>query len=169
MGLDMYLYASRYVGYGKEQLVNDIFSKMVSTPLPKDRSELVSCTVSVKVAYWRKANHIHTWFVNNVQGGVDDCREYTVEDEDLSSLIKTCTEVLQLRASAGAVLSPDIVRQCEQLLTPSSGFFFGSTNVDEYYFESVEYTRDRLTEIMVWLKAEEGSKSYWDLTYRASW
>ena len=32
----------------------------------------------VEVAYWRKANAIHGWFVYNIQDGVDDQNEYYV-------------------------------------------------------------------------------------------
>lgn len=29
-----------------------------------------------EVAYWRKANHIHNWFVQNIQDGIDDLLDY---------------------------------------------------------------------------------------------
>ena len=42
-----------------------------------------------EVGYWRKANQIHKWFVDNVQDGVDDCGEYKVTKEQL---IETVTK-----------------------------------------------------------------------------
>ena len=42
----------------------------------------------VKVAYWRKANAIHGWFVDNIQDGVDDQNEYYVSKEKLEELKK---------------------------------------------------------------------------------
>ena len=35
------------------------------------------------VGYWRKANQIHNWFVQNVQGGEDDCGIYEVSQAKL--------------------------------------------------------------------------------------
>ena len=46
------------------------------------------------VGYWRKANHIHKWFVDNVQDGEDDCREYDVSIEQLHELRNICFDIL---------------------------------------------------------------------------
>lgn len=44
-----------------------------------------------QVGYWRKANHIHNWFVENVQDGEDDCRYHgEVTKEDLEELLVSC-------------------------------------------------------------------------------
>ena len=51
-------------------------------------------TIEEEVGYWRKDNHIHQWFVDNVQEGVDDCGKYWVPKEDLMKLKHTCKEVL---------------------------------------------------------------------------
>lgn len=48
------------------------------------------------VGYWRKANMIHKWFVDNVQGGVDECQVTQVSKEQLLSLIHLCEEVSAL-------------------------------------------------------------------------
>lgn len=47
-----------------------------------------------EVAYWRKANAIHKWFVDNVQDGKDDCREYDVDLDNLEELRGTCVRLL---------------------------------------------------------------------------
>ncbi len=39
--------------------------------------------------YWRKANGIHAWFVQNVQEGEDDCKEYYVSQSKLEKYKKT--------------------------------------------------------------------------------
>ena len=46
------------------------------------------------VAYWRKANAVHKWFVDNVQGGNDDCREYDIYLDNLVELRETCVRLL---------------------------------------------------------------------------
>ena len=43
-----------------------------------------------EIIYWRKANAIHKWFVENVQEGVDDCGEYEVTVEQLTELRDLC-------------------------------------------------------------------------------
>jgi len=115
-----------------------------------------------EVGYWRKANHIHAWFVNNVQDGVDDCRYHNeVTKELLEELRDTCIEVLNNSVmTLGAVkngshydhesgkwiddfeagrvvINPDVA---EDLLPTASGFFFGGTDYDEWYLKDVENT-----------------------------
>lgn len=46
------------------------------------------------VGYWRKANQIHNWFVQNVQGGEDDCGIYEVSQAKLIELRDTCQKVI---------------------------------------------------------------------------
>jgi hypothetical protein len=101
------------------------------------------------VGYWRKANAIHQWFVDNVQHGVDDCKEYDVSVEQLKELLGIVEQVLADHSLAG------------ELLPTQSGFFFGSTEYDEWYFKDLEETRDILTEA---LKNESG-----DYQYQSSW
>ena len=47
-----------------------------------------------EVAYWRKANAIHKWFVDNVQKGKDDCKEYRVTRRNLLDLCDLVSDVL---------------------------------------------------------------------------
>jgi hypothetical protein len=84
--------------------------------------------INETVAYWRKANHIHQWFVENCQGGVDECQESYLKLEKLEELLEVCKKVEKTPN-----LAPD-------LLPTQSGFFFGSTDYDEGYFEDIRYT-----------------------------
>lgn len=94
----------------------------------KPRSEFGTNKANYEVGYWRKANQIHNWLVNNVQNGVDDCGEYEVSYEKLEELKNLCQKVLSNRSLA------------YKLLPTAQGFFFGSAEYDEYYFEDVEKT-----------------------------
>ena len=136
-----------------------------------------------ELAYWRKANAIHKWFVDKVQDGNDDCGEYKVSKEQLQDLLNTCTEVLErIQTEEGDVLeytqwqdgketnhyikarvitNPEI---CEELLPTASGFFFGGTEYDEYYIAQIEDTIDQLNKI-----AEELDFSKYDVIYNSSW
>lgn len=165
MGLDMYLYAeSRISGKG-------YFGKIYSPRLeeiakltnlvtlsPQDERPLGHMTVSVCVAYWRKANAIHGWFVQNVQGGVGECRRSDVETAHLVQLRETCQRALEYydegRLDAAA-----------KLLPPQGGFFFGGTDIDEWYAENLRLT---IRQIDPLIKAHsEGVHA--EFYYRSSW
>lgn len=156
MGLDMYLQATQFFsGYSFEgQKEKSTFNKIIEAVDCSHFSEhSPSCTVSVTVAYWRKANAIHKWFVDNVQNGEDDCGDYSVSREQLESLISICNKVLQNNDLA------------EKLLPPQSGFFFGSTEVDQYYFNDLHNTVEQLTKVLKNFPEE----SFWYFQYHSSW
>ena len=143
MGLDMYLSAKRYI-WNKE--AEGVEVNGVDIPAPLKLNEL-----GCRAAYWRKANQIHGWFVENVQGGEDNCRPFDVTREDLEALIDACRKVLANRELA------------EELLPPDEGFFFGGYEYDEYYFDELTRTAD---ELGVLLEALDDS---WSFEYQASW
>jgi hypothetical protein len=121
MGLDMFLYAEYEDGTDAE------------------------------VAYWRKANAIHGWFVDTVQGGKDDCDRYPVTRDQLNDLIRNCKSVLDDPSSARFVLQT------------TSGFFFGSTEYDSRYFDDLRNTVSMLEKALA--DANYGSQFF----YQSSW
>lgn len=147
MGLDMYLTANMYVSENSDsELV-----KAVSTTVPELAIEGCSLSnVNVRIGYWRKANAIHQWFVDNVQGGDDDCRGYYVDREQLSELKALCNLVLA---------HPELAAET---LPPSDGCFFGSQAIDDFYFDDLRKT------VEVIERAEQFSDS-WYLQYHSSW
>lgn len=104
------------------------------------------------VGYWRKANAIHKWFVENVQNGEDDCGTYEVTKDQLEELLSVCKKVKN---------SP---RRAEELLPAQSGFFFGSTEYDEWYMDNIDLTIDIMTKV---LKETDFEKEV--VTYSSSW
>ena len=105
-----------------------------------------------EVGYWRKANAIHKWFVDNVQNGVDDCGDYKVTKEQLIELYNVCDDVLNDNNLA------------EHLLPTQSGFFFGMTEYNDRYFYDVEFTKELIDEIL-----EKKSYCLDNLYYSSSW
>jgi hypothetical protein len=105
-----------------------------------------------EIAYWRKANQIHHWFVYNVQDCVDDCGEYKVTKNQLIKLHNTCNEVLNDHSLA------------KSLLPTKSGFFFGGTDYDEWYYNDLRNTVQIIDEIL-----EYKSDCLDDLYYSSSW
>ena len=48
-----------------------------------------------ELMYWRKANQIHNWFVQNCQNGVDDCGRYAITVADLKKLKEVVRQTLR--------------------------------------------------------------------------
>ena len=105
-----------------------------------------------EVAYWRKANAIHGWIINNTDA-VDNGTPIHLSKRLLIQLRDTCAEVLKVGTTDYA----------EELLPPTSGFFFGSTEVDEWYWDNIKETVTKLTEII------DQSVEDQEFEYYASW
>lgn len=102
------------------------------------------------VAYWRKFNALHNWFVNFVQGGVDECQYSLVTKKAMEHLLGLLEVTLNSKNSKN--------------LPPASGFFFGSTEVDEYYWNDVECALETVKNLMTKINWET-DKIY----YHSSW
>ena len=147
MGLDMYLTASRLIWQHDKR--DQKIAMNIATQFPDIPGRLKE--VEYEVAYWRKANAIHNWFVKNVQDGKDECEKFDVSIEQLQSLVSACKSVLARHSLA------------EKLLPPTSGFFFGNTDIDDWYFEDLQKTINMLMPVI------EADMTGWDIQYRSSW
>ena len=77
---------------------------------------------------WRKANQIRQWFVTRFDQDDDAQLKITLTGDDIDALISDIEQVL-----GDKQLAPN-------LLPTSSGFFFGSTDYDTYYFGELKDT-----------------------------
>ena len=70
----MYLIRKKYVGANLEhrKVKGKIELEIEGKKLPIEFDRL--SYIDEEVGYWRKANAIHKWFVDNVQDGNDDCK-----------------------------------------------------------------------------------------------
>ena len=157
----------------------DFYSKYQTT------SEYGFKHIMTEVGYWRKANQIHKWFVENVQDGIDDCdyhREVTEDDlEELLSICQTVLESCELVPSQiengysfdengnkvynyvdGLAVQDSSV--AEKLLPTEGGFFFGGTSYDEWYVDDIKNTIKIITNV---LESTDFEKEM--IYYRASW
>lgn len=187
MGLDMYLYRRIYVGNGyrekkdKVKVVIPKTEKWKNTKIDIDKLTYITETIG----YWRKANAIHQWFVDNVQEGNDDCKEYYVEQGKLKELLGLVNEVLaecvlekgkinngysiKFGKNGEAVKEYNVVdgktivnpQKAEELLPTSEGFFFGSQDYDEYYIEDLKDTKKILEEALTY----EDDAIYYDSSW----
>ena len=106
-----------------------------------------------EVGYWRKANAVHKWFVDNVQNGEDDCTFHKpVIRKDLETLAGLCKAVLDDHSKA------------EKLMPTMPGFFFGVYDYNDLYFKNIQQTYDLCTKLL----SEFDFENY-ELYYRSSW
>ena len=145
----MNLYAERYFwGFGNTEdaaLASDI-AQLIGI----DHAGMPVKTIRLEAGYWRKANHIHKWFVDNVQDGEDNCQAADVGRDHLRELRDLCQQVLDDNSKAST------------LLPTTEGFFFGGKDYDQWYFSDLV---DTIKIIDQALALPEG----WDFSYRSSW
>lgn len=156
MGLDMYLRGKRFISDNfnkgdseKAEAIQQLFPELEGMTGRFGSLSPIQ-EIMIDAGYWRKANSIHNWFVQNVQGGVDNCGFYYISRDQLKELRDICQQVLD---------EPSL---SEELLPPRAGFFFGNTDIDDSYFADLKYT------IRILDKALSMPKS-WDFEYHSSW
>ena len=164
MGLDMYLRANEYVSrfdytpdYDRKE--NPLFMEIVNqfgVADSIDNDGFAGLQVAFPMGYWRKANQIHTWFVENVQGGEDNCGTYFVGRDTLEELRDLILEVTADHSKA------------EDLLPVGMGFFFGNYDYDEWYMQDMKNTVDQIDAILSEIP-EDSSPWTTSFYYRASW
>lgn len=164
MGLDMYLEkcninAWDYRNMDIDDIKNDnkLYAKL-SPYIVKRGKYAIWESFFTEVGYWRKANAIHRWFVENVQDGEDDCEMYVVEKHNLENLLQDCKAVIDAKNT------DDFEYVAMDLLPTQSGFFFGSTDYDEWYISDIESTIDIIEKV---LKETDFDNEI--ITYQSSW
>ena len=159
MGLDMYFYfADKVEGMsGQEyQEIHDRVQNLKAKDYGFDPSKIEPSVigredVQIKIrmfddngyfrmmdpiGYLRKANQIHYWLVKNIQDGKDDMDCHIFCKEKVIELKEICEKVLK-----NFLIAPKLLPVCD-------GFFFGSTDYDEYYLEDVKDTLKILNDIL---------------------
>lgn len=156
MGLDMYLYEEIYVGgkWGSNQdnlkftVKKGQIQNEKSFDIPINRIS----TIRLSAGYWRKANQIHNWIIQNCTvDKIDDCKDIYMSTDDLIKLKNTCQQVLDNHTLA------------QVLLPVQQGFFFGSTEYNEYYFQDLKDTIEIIN------KLDLSENNFNDFYYSASW
>lgn len=189
MGLDMYFNRRTYVGNkyrakGEQVLIHVPDSQKSATfPIKlKPKTERIDTYIE-EIMYWRKANAIHKFFIENCAGGVDDCKEIYVAKDKLLMLHDLCKQVIegselvegnvqngkkmvngkweQQWQKGKFIKNPSIAMK---LLPTGEGFFFGSTQYDEWYYNDIKETFDMLEKLL-----EEDPDLTGDYYYQASW
>lgn len=156
MGLDMYLTAKRYMSdwvdagdAEKQTAIQMLFPELADLHGHFGDGSPVK-EVRVEAGYWRKANQIHAWFVQQVQDGEDECRPHPVYREHLEQLKDLCQQVLADPSKA------------EELLPTTKGFFFGDTSYGDMYMDDIRHTIDIIDRCLA-------LPDTWSFEYLSSW
>lgn len=153
MGLDMYLTKKSYLlSYGTDFQVSVKRGDQDVTAIKPERVK----EISEELMYWRKSNWIHAWFVKNVQKGQDNCSEHEVSVEQLEELVKACK----------AEIDAEDTLLAGTFLPPQEGFFFGGTELNEWYYDDLKETVEKLTSLIEELKQTENG--VWSTVYYCS-
>lgn len=127
MGLDQYIYIS------KENLTDDYYEHLGEAVYENDEIQYYNDTsVLTEIAYFRKSNWLHGYFdrlcEERTGHDIGDCQYFVFSKLDLHLLLETVRDVI----------ATDSVAYAEDWLPPQPGFFFGSTAIDDYYFEDLQ-------------------------------
>lgn len=164
MGLDMYLEVRKFVPTHDWVNENGEFVRKETEGAEAIKvaglegltsKEAVGITVQTTAVYWRKVNAIHNWFVNTCANGVDECQQIPV----------TRSQLLALRDQVELVIRKKNPAVAQEFLPTQSGFFFGSTEYDDYYWGDMQYTAEELTRVLSETTDDYGI----DFFYQASW
>jgi hypothetical protein len=116
------------------------------------------------VGYLRKANQIHNFIVQECQHGVDECQLSIVRKSHLKDLLKRCKKAISVK---NIYLNDGILKDgegIEEYLPTTSGFFFGGTEFNEWFFNDVEETIELIEKVL-----KETDFKTQVICYRSSW
>ena len=164
MGLDMYFFAKKttYKSFSKW----DNSDRVDETNYPEDLKTFsdyiydrnfksVQTETRYQIGYFRKFNALHSYIVKTFANGIDNCQDIYLYKEDVEQIKKVLDDVLNAHQR---------VEKAKEPLPTQSGFFFGGTDYDEYYFEDVKDAADLMQSFLCNFDFDT-----YELVYRASW
>lgn len=153
MGLDQYISAHIYVPLKK------IEDAIAGTPAIAKRlnTEGHGAVVRVQIAQFRKFNALHGYIKKRV-GEIENLQEVPINDL-IDEMYEDCKLILATKDSKDG--NADAI----QRMPPTEGFFFGSTEVDRWYYNDMKELHDLLSDL---IKISEMNDST-AFSYRAWW
>lgn len=106
-----------------------------------------------QIAYWRKFNALHKYITDLLDVEEDDCVEMDLSDTEIRCILRDLYEVKDILDKAERIYDPDQTEEekddwwcysqetddaVKAILPPCAGFFFGSQEIDAYYYEDVK-------------------------------
>ena len=108
-----------------------------------------------QIGYFRKFNALHSYIVKTFADGIDNCQDIILYKEDVEQIKKVLDDILNAHQR---------VEKAKEILPTQSGFFFGGTDYDEFYFEDVKVAADLMQNLLDNFDFEK-----YQLIYEASW
>lgn len=101
----------------------------------------------IEVLYFRKVNFLLPFF--NYE---DNCSVIQITKEQVEELIKRCNQVLdfyiELTMDDKELDEFELYNNVKDILPTQAGFFFGNTDYNEYYIESVKYVKNDFEDLL---------------------
>ena len=162
MGLDMYLNIIHYV-YNDEEKPDELQKLVIlftqkGNKIFEDMKDYELQSLKFEVGYWRKANQIHKWFLENVQENDDDCGDYEVSLEKLQELLNIVNNILKIKDKK------EKIKLAKAFLPTQEGSFFGGYSYDTFYFDDLKNTKNIIEKLL----KVKNIKDY-SIEYHASW
>ncbi len=168
MGLDMYFSRRTYVssfrstrdadGKWGERDVNNMELKFDDADLSHINLKNVRY-IEELFGEFRKFNALHAYVVDNFGGGKDECQIIYLDIDDIIQIQEVLSLVKESLSIGDKVIAG-------QTLPPSEGFFFGSTDIDEWYENDVKEAVEVFGKVIEEHSIVGHNASY---TYQASW
>lgn len=111
-------------------------------------------------AYWRKFNALHGYIVRKFANGVDECQEIMLTADNINTLVEDLEKTLKTINEVGI----DNVDVTTLEIRPTGGFFFGSTEIDNWFCQDIAGAIDTFKELR-----ESFDEENEILYYQASW
>ncbi len=152
MGLDMYLNLER----GSRKSIDDL-DNATATSLNRFDVDSVWVKESFEIGYWRKANAILGLIERTCcEDGIENCKPVYLSMGQVEEMLETCKKVQKDHSLAS------------KLIPTQEGFFFGTQEYGEWYFEDLDYTIG-LFEKLVKFLGEENNQAVYDIVFKAWW
>ena len=168
MGLDMYFSRRTYVSSFKSTRdadgnwgvrdVNNMELKFDDADLSHINLQNVRY-IEELFGEFRKFNALHAYVVDNFGGGVDECQVIYLDIDNLIQIHEMLSLVKESLSIGDKVIA-------SQTLPPSEGFFFGSTEIDEWYEKDVNEAVEVFGKVIEEHSIVGNNASY---SYQASW
>lgn len=122
--------------------------------------------LDVEIGYWRKFNALHG-YIAAMADNYDSCSEIELSLADLIELRNTCLEIQekieQAQTSSNIEEQNAIRKEIAVIMPPVTGFFFGSTAIDDDYKLNIDKS------ILIFDKAIKLTKQGEQIYYYAWW
>ena len=124
---------------------NDELKSEIVVTIPVKDADAVDCFdmgkfEKTEAAYFRKVNFLLPFF-----GYEENCSDIEIDKYQVEDLVNACQTILDTLKTSGTQAATEVANE---MLPTEGGFFFGSTEYDEWYFKDVEYVLNKFTTIL---------------------